>query len=190
MRNLILRMQLTLDGVAASVDGKPIDGVDHGDDDSWRDTFATLGSVDTMLLGAGMHAEYLDYWKSVLTDANAKPNEKKFAERAARTPHFVLSRSLSGSLRWPNAQILEGGVEGIAALKAAPGGDIMMWGGPTAAAAVIEAELFDEFHVETHPIIAGQGKKLFDRVGMPHRARRLTVDAFPSGLTVVKYAHS
>lgn len=188
MRKLILRMGLTLDGVAASEKGQ-IDGVDYGDEGSWSDIFATLENVDAMLIGAGMHREYLSYWQSVLTSASPKPNERKFAEIAARTPHFVLSRTPL-TLEWPNASVLAGGVDGIASLKRQGGRDILMWGGPTAAAAAIEAEVIDEYHLEMHPIIAGRGKKLFANVAAAHRVRQLNTETFPSGVVLVKHARA
>jgi dihydrofolate reductase len=188
MRKLILRMEITLDGVAAGENG-PIDMVDHSDEGSWSDVFATLETVDAMLIGAGAHREYLSYWQSALTSSTATPSERKFAEIAARTPHFVLSRTLH-TVEWPNASVLEGGVEAIADLKRQGGRDILLWGGPTVAAAAIEAELVDEYHLVTHPVIAGRGKKLFANVGATHRVRHLSTKAFPSGLVLVKHARA
>lgn len=188
MRKLILRMLLTLDGVAAGEKG-PIEGVDYGDESSWRDIFATLESVDAMLIGGASHREYLSYWQSVLTNTAAPPNERKFAEIAARTPHFVLSRTVR-TVEWPNASVLAGGVDDIAELKRQPGRDILMWGGPTVAAAAIEAELIDEYHFDTHPIIAGRGKKLFAKVAASHRLRHLSTETFPSGVVLVKHARA
>ena len=137
MRKLILRMELTLDGVPAGEDG-PLDLVEHGDEGSWSDIFATLETVDAILIGAGMHREYLGHWQSALTNPAAKPNERRFAAIAMRTPHFVLSRTLR-AVEWPNASVLAGGVEAIAGLTRQAGGDLIMWGGPTSAAAAIEA---------------------------------------------------
>ena len=188
MRKLILRMEITLDGVAAGEDG-PIDGVDYGDEGSWSDTFATLETVDAMLIGAGTHREYLGYWHSALTSATATPSERKFAEIAARTPHFVLSRT-PRTVEWPNASVLAGGVEAIASLKRQDGRDILMWGGPTVAAAAIEAELIDEYHLVTHPVIAGRGKKLFANVTATHGVRHLSSETFPSGVVLVKHARA
>ena len=188
MRKLILRMTLTLDGVAAGDNG-PIDGIDYGDEDSWRDTFATLETVDAMLIGAGTHQEYLGYWQSVRTNPDASANDRRFAEIAARTPHYVLSRTLE-TVEWPNATVLDGGVEAVADLKRKPGGDLLLWGGPTVAAAAIEADLVDEFHLVTHPVIAGRGKTLFAGVVAPHRVRHLSTETFPSGVVLVKYARA
>ena len=186
MRKLILRMELTLDGVAAGDDG-PIDGVDYGDEDSWRDIFATLETVDALLIGANTQREYLGTWQAARTSPTASPNERRFAEFAARTPHFVLSRTLR-TVEWPNATVLDGGVDGIADLKRQPGRDLLLWGGPTVAAAAIEADLVDELHLVTHPVIAGRGKTLFDDVAALHRVRHLSTETFPSGVVVVKYA--
>jgi dihydrofolate reductase len=188
MRKLILRMLLTLDGVAASEKGQ-IDGVDYGDESSWSDIFATLESVDAMLIGGATHRDYLDYWQSALTSTTTTPSERKFAEIAARTPHFVLSRTLQ-TVPWPNASVLKGGVEAIAGLKRQAGRDILMWGGPTVAAAAIEADLVDEYHFDIHPVIAGRGKKLFTNVAAPHRVRHLRTETFPSGVVLVKHARA
>ena len=188
MRKLILRMLLTLDGVAAGENG-PIDGVEYGDEGSWSDIFATLETVDAMLIGAGTHREYLGYWQSALTRADATPSERKFAAIAARTPHFVLSRTLR-AVEWTNASVLAGGVDAIASLKRQSGRDIILWGGPTVAAAAIEAELIDEYHLETCPIIAGRGKKLFANVAAAHRMRHLSTATVPSGVVLIKYARA
>lgn len=188
MRKMILRMELALDGVAAGENG-PIDGVDYGDEGSWSDIFATLETVDAIVIGAGTEREYFSYWRSVPTKPTASASERKFAAIAARTPHFVLSRSLR-SVDWPNSSVLTGGVADIANLKRQEGRDILMWGGPTVAAAAIEAELIDELHLVTHPVIAGRGKKLFADVATAHRLRHLSTSTFPSGVVLVKHARA
>jgi len=116
VRKLILRMAITLDGVVAPENDKDV--FDHSDEGVWSDTFAMLETVDTVLLGAGMHQEYLSYWQSALTSPTASQSERRYATMAARTPHFVLSRTLR-KVEWPNATVLTGGVDGIADLKEA-----------------------------------------------------------------------
>lgn len=188
MRKLILRMELTVDGVAAAENG-PLDMVDFGDEGSWADIFTTLKSVDAMLIGARAHKEYLDYWHKAPQDPKASANERRFGTIANQTPHYVLSRTLR-DVEWPNASVLSEGVDGIAALKRQPGGDIILWGGPTVAGAAIEAGLVDEYHLVTHPAIAGRGKKLFATVASVRRLRHLDTATFPSGVFIAKYAHT
>ncbi|MDB4874037.1 MAG: dihydrofolate reductase [Gemmatimonadetes bacterium] len=89
-----------------------------------------------MLIGAATHREFLGHWQDALTSSTAPANERKFAAIAARTPHFVLSRTLR-TVEWPNASVLAGGADGIANLKRQDGRDIIMWGGPTVAASTL-----------------------------------------------------
>jgi dihydrofolate reductase len=185
MRKLILRMAITLDGVVAPEDGKDV--FDYHDEGVWSSIFEMLETADTMLLGAGMHQDYLNHWQAALTSPTASQSERKFATIAARIPHFVLSRTLR-EVEWPNATVLAGGVDGIADLKKQAGADIILWGGPTAAAAAIEAGVVDEYYLVTHPTIAGSGKKLFGNVVEMRRLRHLDTKTFPSGIVALRYA--
>lgn len=189
MRKLILRMELTLDGVAAGENNGPVDGVNHNDEGSWSDIFATLETVDAMLIGGTAHRDYLDHWKSQLNNPAAPPNERKFAEIAARTPHYVLSRTLR-TVSWPNASVLSNGVDGIADLKRQAGQDIILWGGPTVAAAAIDAGLVDEYHFVSHPVIAGRGKRLFANVNAKHGVRHLSTKTTRAGAVIAKHARA
>jgi dihydrofolate reductase len=182
MRKLILKMAITIDGVVAPENPKVFD---HTDKDVWNDLFTTLESVDTILIGAAMHQEYLAHWKEALTKPTSV-EEGRYAEIAARTPHFVLSRTLR-TVDWPNVSVLRGGVAGIADLKNQSGRDIILWGGPTVAAAAIEAGVIDEYILVTHPAIAGRGRKLFDNVAETRRARHEDTKVFPSGIVILKY---
>lgn len=185
MRKLILRMTITLDGVVAPENGKDV--FDVSDEGVWSDTFGMLETVDTMLVGAGMHQEYLSHWQAALTSPTVSQSERRYATMAARMPHFVLSRTLR-KVEWPNATVLTGGVDGIADLKKQAGRDIILWGGPTAAAAAIEAGVVDEYHLVTHPVIAGGGKKLFGHVVEMRRVRHQDTKTFPSGIVALQYA--
>src|SRR5512142_3068992 len=184
MRKLILRMAVTLDEVVAG-ENDEMDLFDFSDEGTWQDIFATLETVDTMLVGRGMHTGYFAYWKSALTSPTATPNEQRYAAISARTPHFVVSRTLRG-VEWPNARVL-GSVDAIAQLKQEVGGDIILYGGPTLAAAVVDAGLIDEYHFMVHPLIAGRGKKLFARVSERRKVRLREAKPLASGVVVLKY---
>lgn len=127
MRKLVLSMAISLDGVVAPENGKDV--FDVSDEGVWSYTFGMLEAVDTVLLGAGMRQEYLSHWQADLTSPTASQSERRYATMAARTPHFVLSRTLR-NVEWPNATVLTGGVDGIADPKKQAGGDIILWGGP------------------------------------------------------------
>lgn len=184
MRKLILRMATTLDGVVAG-ENDEMNLFDFSDEGTWTDIFATLETVDTMLVGRGMYPGYFEYWNGALTSPTAPPNEKKYAAISARTTHFVVSRTLP-NVEWPNANVL-GGIDEIARLKEKAGGDIILYGGPTLAAAVINAGLIDEYHLMVHPLIAGRGKKLFSQVVERRRVRLRDAKPLASGILLLKY---
>lgn len=184
MRKLILRMATTLDGVVAPENNEVFD---HSDGSVWNDIFALLETVDTVLIGAGMHREYLNHWKAALESPDAPANERKYAAIAARTPHLVLSRT-PRKLDWPNATVLVGGVAGIAELKKQAGRDIIMWGGATAGAAALEAGVVDELQLVVHPAIAGPGKKLFGGAAKTRRMRHLDSKTTQAGIVTLRYA--
>ena len=184
MRKLILCMTISLDGVAAPEAKGAFDFTAEG---AWGDKLTTLETVDTILIGARMHREYLDHWQAALTSPTAGDNERRYAGIAARTPHLVLSRTLR-EVKWPNAEVLHEGVDGIADLKKRAGRDILMWGGPTAAAAAIEAGVIDEYHFVVYPVIAGRGKKLFDNLAALRRLQLKDSKAYSSGVLALKYA--
>lgn len=184
MRKLILHMAITVDGVVAPEDQQVFD---HSDEGVWGHIFGVLDGVDGMLIGAGMHREYLGHWQTQLANPTAPASERRFAEIAARTPHFVLSRTPQ-QREGSNATVLAGGVEGIAELKKQAGRDLLMWGGARAASATLEAGYVDELHLVTHPVIAGPGKKLFDDIHTTRRLRHEGTVTFPSGIVILKYA--
>jgi dihydrofolate reductase len=190
MRKLILRMATTLDGVVAG-ENNEMDMFDfRGTEDVWDDLFATLEGVDTMLLGRGMHEGYIAHWQAALDSSTASEDERKYARIAARTRHLILSRSPVETLAWPNAQVLRGGVAEIASLKGARGADILLYGGPTAAAAAINAGFVDEYHLAVHPVVAGGGKKLFGSVDKRHRLRHRDTKTYASGVNLLRYVRA
>jgi dihydrofolate reductase len=87
------------------------------------------------------------------------PDEVECAHFTARTPHYVLSRTLTSAL-WPRTSFLRG-IDDVAALKQQPGKDIYLVGGARTTASLLDAGLVDELRLIVHPLIAGKGKPLF-----------------------------
>ncbi len=119
-----------------SLDGK-IEGPEHGADwvEAWSEDYDLTPQVDACVLGGGMYPGYEQYWTAIqnepdrpvwVTGSAPTPAEIEWARFAARTPHYVLSRTLTSAL-WPNTSFIRG-LEEIAALKQQPGKDIISLG--------------------------------------------------------------
>jgi dihydrofolate reductase len=162
MRKLIAAMKMSVDGKIEGPEGVA-DWVE-----AWSDDYGLMPQIDACLLGAGMYPGYEQYWSAIqsepdkpvwITGSAPTPAEIEWARFAARTPHYVLSSSLTSAL-WPNTSFVRG-LEDVAALKQQPGKDIYLVGGARTTASLIDAGLVDEFRLLVYPLIAGEGKALF-----------------------------
>jgi dihydrofolate reductase len=162
MRKLISGMQMSLDGKIEGAEGFA-DWVE-----TWSDNYGLIPHVDACLLGAKMYPGYESYWTAVhnqpdqplpMTARLPTPAELEWARFAARTPHHVLSGSLSAA-QWSTTRFLRS-ADDVAALKQQPGKDIYLVGGARTVASLIDAGLVDELRLHLHPLIVGAGKMLF-----------------------------
>ena len=162
MRKLITGMQTSVDGRFEGPNGFA-DWVE-----TWSDNYGLMSQIDACLLGAHMYPGYEGYWSAVqsapdkplpMTERLPTPAELEWARFAARTPHYVLSNTLTAA-QWPKTRFIRSLAE-IAALKQQPGKDIYLIGGGRIATSLIEAGLVDELRLHVHPLIAGKGKILF-----------------------------
>jgi dihydrofolate reductase len=118
-----------------------------------------------------MYPGYERYWTAIrdaprtpvwITGEAPTPAELEWAEFAERTPHYVLSRSIA-SAAWPSARVIRS-QDDVAALKKQSGKSIYLVGGGRTTASLIEAGLVDELRLLVYPLVAGEGKALFETI--------------------------
>src|SRR5690242_4710959 len=102
-------------------------------------------------------------------------------------PKLVVTRTLRGPLSW-NATALTG-EEGqtVAKLKQEPGGDIIMYGSSTLMRSLLQHNLIDELNLGVHPLVVGEGKRLFDG-GLPRSLRFVSATPSATGAVTLTYA--
>ena len=153
-------MQISLDGYVEGPNGD-MSWMQMDDEEQWQEVFEMLQSVDLMLLGRGMFADYRNYWIQALTNPKASANEVAYARLAENTKHIVFSGTMTDP-EWSNTEIMKGDVaDMIGQIKKQPGKDIYVVGGARLAATVIEAGLVDEYRLTINPVIIGSGKSFF-----------------------------
>jgi len=162
MRKLIAAMKISVDGKIEGPEGYA-DWVE-----GWSDDYGLAERVDACLLGAKMYPGYEAYWTAIqnapdkllpMTGQLPTPAEVEWGRFAARTPHHVLSSTLTSAL-WPTTTFVRR-LEGVAALKERPGKDIYLVGGARTTASLIDAGLVDELRLIVYPLIVGEGRPLF-----------------------------
>ena len=162
MRKLIAGMKVSVDGKMEGPEGT----ADWVED--WSDGYGAMAQVDACLMGGGMYPGYEQYWSAIQQDPNTPvwitgkpptPAEHDYARFVARTPHYVLSSTLTSAL-WPKTSFVRK-LDDVAALKQQPGKDIYLIGGARTTASLIDAGLVDELRLIVYPLVAGGGKALF-----------------------------
>jgi dihydrofolate reductase len=187
-RTLIAALQVTLDGYILGPEGE-VDWVD-----SWADGLGLLPEVDAFVLGGGMFPGYQEFWTLLIDDPAAAtellgrepyPREDEYARVAARTPHLVVSTTLTETT-WPSAKVV-GDLDAIRALKAEAGKPVYVVGGPGLIQSLIGAGLLDELRVIVHPVLIGSGTTAFAGLAQRQELELVTTEATESGRLQLTY---
>jgi dihydrofolate reductase len=179
-----------------SVDGKSEGPEGYADwVEGWSEDYGLTQRIDACLLGGRMYPGYEQYWTAIrkapdsplpMTGKLPLAAELEWSRFANRTPHFVLSQSLT-SANWSHTTILRN-VDDVAALKDQPGKDIYLMGGATLTTGLIDAGLVNEINFITYPLLAGPGTATFKHLGRRHRLEMLGIRQLSGGRFSTSYA--
>lgn len=139
--------------------------------------------VDTVLMGRVGWSEWAGYWPNATQDND-------FADFINGVPKFVASSTLtSGDMaNWSNSSLIEGDlVDFVRQLKSQPGGEIAAMGGISLVRQLLFAGLMDELSLITHPVVAGEGRHLFEPGDPTTRLELIRCDMTPKGNVVQVY---
>lgn len=153
MRNVVVYMLLSLDGVAEAPD--TFFGWDESLDPNLADV---IGSQDAVILGRRTYDEWSRFWPGPGAEIQPFAPFINAVEKQVAT-----STPLDGE--WANAQRIDGDlVDHVRALKAGPGGDIGVHGSISVAQSLLAAGIVDELRLVIGPMVAGSGRRLLDGV--------------------------
>ncbi len=189
-RKMIAALQVSLDGFTQ--------GSDRGGEewvDSWADAIGLVPDVDAFVQGAGMYPGYGEYWAAIHADPGRIPpfqsrppyeREIAYAKLAAKTPHYVVSKTLE-RVSWPPTAKMVRDLAELRALKDEPGKNIYVVGGPTLVTSLLNADMLDELRLIVHPLLLGGGRALFEGVKQRRALRFLRTEPAASGRVVLTY---
>jgi len=196
MRKIIAALQMSVDGFIEGPNGE-LDWAMAEDEETWRELFEMLKSVDTFILGRVMYPGYEQYWLSVLANPNGfsspvfgsvspSKNEIDYARLADKTPHIVLSKTLD-KVVWQTTRIVRD-VDEIRKMKQQPGKDMHAVGGATLVSSLMNLGLIDELQLMVNPLILGGGKALFKDVKERHALKLILAKPLKSGKVALTYS--
>jgi dihydrofolate reductase len=164
MRRIVVTNSLTLDGVMQGP-GRPDEdrrgGFEHG---GWATAYKDAVMMAAMGEGMAQGADLL-FGRRTYEDFFAVwPGRKDnpFTAVLDNSQKYVASRTLREPLPWQNSTLLSGDVAEIAArLKEQPGKDIVVLGSGDLLQTLMRHRLVDLYVLLIHPLVLGQGRRLF-----------------------------
>jgi dihydrofolate reductase len=151
-RTVILKMVISLDGFATSLDGTHEWMFEWFGDDSNERSLRELQAAGVHVMGRRSYEIMGPYWAS---------SEGPIATAMNQKPKAVFSRTLEKG-DWGPVEIFGDVSAGIAELKArSDEGTVLVHGGPEFAKSLTRLGLVDEYHLSTVPIAIGAGRSPF-----------------------------
>lgn len=160
MGKIILNFQMSLDGVVSDPDRWA-----KIDDFLLRSSVERYDELDAVIFGGDTYRGMAEYWeKAEKSSENAL--ERELAEKLNDKKKYVVSRS-DVEIVWRNSELLkiddiESLAEKLEKLKSENEKDITVESGLKLWQIFIQNSLFDVICCQIHPVIAGEGEKLFD----------------------------
>lgn len=166
MGNVVVSEFITLDGVIEDPGGA--EGTEFG---GWSFRFAAeegqqfkseeLMASDVQLMGRITYEEFAQAWPAMEETAG------EFGAKMNAMPKVVVSTTLTDPT-WKNTTVAEADLPStVAALKEEYAGDILVSGSATLIESLREHDLVDEYRLMVHPVVLGQGKRLFKEGSTP-----------------------
>jgi dihydrofolate reductase len=201
MRDLILKMSISIDGFVGGPDGE-IKWVFNGDQEARAWTVETVWNASLHIMGSRTFHDMAAYWPT---------STEVFAPPMNRIPKAVFSRQGSAILKainttaalrdarahagtgqpaelqlggesWMEAYVASGDLaEEVAKLKAQNGKPIIAHGGASFARSLIAQGIVDQYHLLVYPIALGKGLPVFSDLAMPRPLKLVSSTAFPGG---------
>jgi dihydrofolate reductase len=196
MRELILKMHMSIDGFVGSLDG----------DNKWMINPDPVGkawmiervwNTSLHIMGSRTFRGMASFWPTS-TDGFAAPINQipkaVFSKQgpaileAARVIQDTPGALQPGAESWAQAYVASGDlVAEVTKLKAQDGKPIFAHGGATFARSLIAHGLVDQFEILVVPLALGQGFPIFNELSHPRRFTLVSSTPFPRGSVVQVY---
>jgi dihydrofolate reductase len=202
MRNVVLKMSISIDGFVGGPNGE-LDWIFRSmDADATAWTVESIWQAGIHIMGSRTFADMAAYWptstepfappmneipKAVFSRSGQQSTTRALvdARTAATTPTAPESKSIES---WRSARVITGDLaEGVTRLKQEPGKDIYAHGGASFARSLVRLGLVDEYRLLVHPVALGRGLPLFSELAAPCDLQLTDVQRFGGGAVAHVY---
>lgn len=184
MRKLIFGINISLDGCC--------DHAKFGGHDEIHEYFAHfMHDVDVLVYGRKTYQLMVPFWPEVAKNHSGETKAMNdFAEAFDAVKNIIVFSASLDSAEGKNTRIVRTNLQDeILKLKQEPGKDIAT-GGVSIPSQLMELGLIDEYLFVVHPVVVGEGRRLFDDVSLPEKLELQLVESktLPeSGCVALRY---
>jgi dihydrofolate reductase len=190
MRKVVVAEFVTLDGVMQAPGNPDEDRTGGFDKGGWQLEYfddalgaSVLGALEEtggFLLGRRTYETFAAHWPK-------QPAEDPLAGTFNTLPKWVVSTTLRDPLAWQNSTLIAGDVAAaVRSIAAEDGKDVQVIGSGELVQTLIREDLVDEYRLMVHPIVMGQGKRLF-RDDTAARLRLVESKPTTTGVLINRY---
>jgi dihydrofolate reductase len=178
MRNVVLKMDVSLDGFVGTSSGE-VDWIFSGVDDELRTyRLDMLWQAGVHIMGRRTYEDMAAYWPT---------SDHPYAAPMNELPKVVFSKTLRQAT-WRDSHVASGETrEELARLKQQAGKDIVAHGGASFAQSLSRLRLVDEYRLFVHPVALGFGLPL---VTDPIELRLVGSQTFDTGVLALTYVRA
>ncbi|NIJ54530.1 dihydrofolate reductase family protein [Dyadobacter arcticus] len=186
MRKVVLFAHISLDGFAGDVNGGL--GFLTYNEELQEYADELVKTVGAPLYGKTTYQLMEGYWPTVLNNPDASKQSLAHAQWVQHVPKVVFSTTLD-EVTWNNTTLIkENVVEEVDRLKQQPGKDLVIFGSPGLAKSFMNLGLIDEYKLTLHPVILGNGIRLFDSHETISSLKLLESRTLQSGVITMHYS--
>jgi dihydrofolate reductase len=140
-----------------------------------------ITAADAFLFGRGTYTMFAGHWPLV-TDP-----DDPIAARLNGQPKYVVSTTLQ-QVDWAHSTVLRGDVvEEVTKVKAQPGNELQLHGSATLLRTLMQHDLVDEYRLFIHPIVLGNGNRLFEPGTTPTAMDLVDIKTTSRGVAIHVY---
>ena len=190
MRKLIMKMSISIDGFVGGPNGEADWIFKSSDEESRAWVVGQTWDAGLIIMGRKSFEGMAPYWPTASGPFAAPMNE---IPKAVFTQKGFINSSANAeqspaAASWAEAQVFDGDLaEEIKKLKSEPGKPVCAIGGAGFMRSLIATGLIDEYLLVTHPVVLGQGLRIFDGVERPLDLKLVDIKAFPGGIVAHTY---
>jgi len=178
MRKIIAAINMTLDGFCDHTAITP--------DESIHKHYSELLRNAGIILYGRITFQLMEYWPTLLKNPSGNKDMDEFAIAIDSIPKIVFSHTLK-NLEWETARLAtKNPEEEVLELRQQEGKDILV-GSRSLIVELLNLDLIDELQICVHPVIAGKGLPLLDKINDRIDLKLLKTKTYNCGAVIFYY---